>query len=143
MKQLLLLLTITMATLTANAQAKIYDAFNIKARTTLQLGNKTITEITDDTVMANKSTVNLLTEWATKKAIENVVQGIVGVDTNLLVTRLRLYKVADSLAATASKDTFSVNPTIFFRPHSKRLEVVIPIFTYSYVFIFIISPVSI
>jgi len=71
MKQLLLLLTITMATLTANAQAKLYDAFNLKARTTLQLGNKTITEITDDTVMANKYQAKIMSEWATKKAIEN------------------------------------------------------------------------
>jgi hypothetical protein len=98
MKQLLLLLTITMATLTANAQAKLYDAFNIKARTTLQLGNKTITEITDDTVMGNKYQAKIMSEWATKKAIENALQGL-GVDTNVLATRLRLYKVKDSLSA--------------------------------------------
>lgn len=72
MKQLLLLLTITMATLTANAQAKLYDAFNLKARTTLQLGNKTITDFTDDTVMANKYKSKIMSEWATKKAIENI-----------------------------------------------------------------------
>lgn len=96
MKQLLLLLTITMATLTANAQAKIYDAYNLKARTTLQLGNKTITEITDDTVMGNKYQAKIMSEWATKKAIENALQGL-GVDTNVLATRLRLYKVKDSL----------------------------------------------
>lgn len=98
MKQLLLLLIITAATLTANAQARLYDAFNLKARSTIQLGNKTITEITDDTVMANKYQAKLMSEWATKKAIENALQGI-GVDTNVLATRLRLYKVKDSLNA--------------------------------------------
>jgi len=98
MKQLLLLLTLTAATLTANAQAKLYDAFKLKARTTIQLGNKTITEITDDTVMANKYQAKIMSEWATKKAIENALQGI-GVDTNVLATRLMLYKVKDSLNA--------------------------------------------
>lgn len=98
MKQLLLLLIITMATLTANAQAKIYDAYNLKARTTIQLGNKTITDFTDDTVMANKYQSKIMSEWATKKAIENALQGL-GVDTNVLATRLRLYKVKDSLSA--------------------------------------------
>lgn len=98
MKQLLLLLTITMATLTANAQAKIYDAFNLKARTTIQLQGKTITDFTDDTIMANKYQSKIMSEWATKKAIENALQGL-GVDTNVLATRLRLYKVKDSLSA--------------------------------------------
>ena len=71
MKQLLLLLTITMATLTATAQAKLYDAYNLKARTTIQLKEKTITDISDDTVMANKYQAKIMSEWATKKAIEN------------------------------------------------------------------------
>ncbi|MCZ2141069.1 MAG: hypothetical protein LC096_06705 [Bacteroidia bacterium] len=71
MKQLLTIIALIAITIAANAQAKLYDAYNLKARTTIELKGKTITDFTDDTVMANKYKSKIMSEWATKKAIEN------------------------------------------------------------------------
>ncbi len=73
MKQILFLTALIIITNACFSQATLYDAKTIKARAALVVGGKTVTDIVDDTVMANKYQSRIMTEWATKNAIQNIM----------------------------------------------------------------------
>ncbi|MCZ2222980.1 MAG: hypothetical protein LC122_05050 [Chitinophagales bacterium] len=71
MKRILFLLVLLTITNACFAQAKIYDGQTIKARTALIVGGKTITDIVDDTTLANKYKSRLMSEWSIKTVMAN------------------------------------------------------------------------
>lgn len=84
MKKTILTLLAVISTAFVFSQASFYDAYRLKARDAFQLGNKTITSISEDTAMANKSASKLITEMAFK---------------NLLQARLNNYATSTPLAS--------------------------------------------
>lgn len=119
MKRILFLLAFTAITTFAFSQAKIYDGQTIKARAALIVGGKTITDIVDDTVMANKYESRLMSEWSIKTLFETFNGGSATIDTFSITTRNRDKKGLDSISQvmannyTPTSRTITINGTTY------------------------------
>jgi hypothetical protein len=74
-----LLVYLSIVTTSAISQPSLIDGRKVKARDGFQLGNKTVTSISDDSTFASNSNNKLVTESAVKKYADNISSSYVSV----------------------------------------------------------------